>query len=312
MPLLKRKSILAASVETTPGTSPTLVAGDCAFNAYDVVLQPSIDMQTREGQGAFGYLPSVPGMYKGTCTFKTDLGWDGTTTIPTWASVLLAGCGVVNAAGTLTPRSEAPGSNVKTLTLAHYVDGVRRQLVGAVGNVVFNLPTGRMAFAEWSFEGVFFSEIDTVFLSSIVYPTALPLRFASATACSFNSIPMRVEQITINLGNVIHLREDPTTAAGLLAGIIVDRNPKLTANPEKNLVSVQDRQAIWQAMTEAAIQITMDAPGAGTLAFSAPKAQIINNQIGDRDKLATDELEFQFGKNGSTADQELSIIFTGV
>ena len=82
MTLLKRKRILAAKIEATPGTAETLAAADAAFNVYEVTVQHEIEKTAREGQGSFGHLPSTSGAHKGRITFKTDLGWDGTATEP--------------------------------------------------------------------------------------------------------------------------------------------------------------------------------------------------------------------------------------
>ena len=154
MVMLKRRRVMAAKTEVTPGTAVSLANADGAFNAYDVMIQATIDVEEREAQGAFNRLSGVPGARTGTVTFRTDLGWDGTATLPTWATILLPACGWVNSAGTLTPRSEAPGTNVKTLTLGVYEDGVLKTLAGAAGTFVLNCPTGKMAFIEWTFTGV--------------------------------------------------------------------------------------------------------------------------------------------------------------
>ena len=133
MPLLKKKRVLAAATETTAYTAETLVAGDALFDAYDVMIQASIEGGQREAERVFGTRAAPGGARGGTATFKVDLKWDGTATLPNWATILVPACGYVNATGTLTPRSEAPGANVKTLTLGSYQDGMFKQLVGAAG-----------------------------------------------------------------------------------------------------------------------------------------------------------------------------------
>ena len=100
MTMLKRKRVFAAKIEATPGTAESLTNTEGAFNAYNVMAQATIAMEEREGQGGFNYLSAVPGAYGGTLSFRTDLGWDGTSTEPTWASVLLPACGWVDTSGT--------------------------------------------------------------------------------------------------------------------------------------------------------------------------------------------------------------------
>lgn len=309
MPLLKRIRTLAAKVEATPGTAESLTAAEGVFNAYDVMLQPSISLEDREGSGSFNYLTAIPQGQTATVTFKTDLAWDGTATEPTIFSVLMPACGWTESTNVWKPRSEAPGTNVKTLTIGVYVNGVLKTIKGAVGTWVMTLPTGRMITLEWTFTGVYVEPTDTAIIAP-TYPTDTPLRFAAATACSFNSVAMKVEQVTIDAGNEVVMLEDATQSSGFLHGIITNRRPTITANPEAVLVATQNRHNIWTTSTAYTVQITLDGPSTSTLGITAPKAQIINIQEGDRNRIVTDEVEFLCTKNGATQNEELYFTFT--
>lgn len=308
MPLLKRRRVMAAKVETTIGTAESLTGAEGAYNAYDLMIQATIPVDQREAQGSFNYLSGVPGARMGKATFKTDMGWDGTATLPTWATVLMAGCGYVNSSGTITPRSEAPGSNVKTLTIGGYVDGLFKSIAGSVGNFKIVCPSGKQCLIEWEFTGVWQGPTDVALIAP-TYPTALPIRYSTATT-TFNSVAMCVQQFTFDAGNEVILRECASTAAGYISGLVVNRYPKANANPESVLVATQDRFGIWLAPTEAALSVTLDTPTNSSLVITAPKAQITNLQEGERNKLVTDEVEWMFNKNGATADQEVSLVFT--
>ena len=87
MPLLKKIQTIAAKVEATIGTAETLTASEGVFNAYDIDIQGDIQVEEREGQAGFDMLPGVAGTRKGTMTFKTDIEWDGSATVPVWSSV---------------------------------------------------------------------------------------------------------------------------------------------------------------------------------------------------------------------------------
>lgn len=312
MTLLKRKRVLAAKIETTPGTAVSLAAADAVFNCWDVKIDPDIEMVERMGQGGFGNIASVPGGYKGKATFKTDLSWDSTSTEPAWADTLLPGCGLVKSGSNqFFPKTEAPGSNVKTLTIGAYIDGKFHSLCGAVGTFKIVCPTGRMAYIEWDFTGIWITPSDVAIISP-TYPTAPALRCGTG-ATSWNSVTLFAESLTLDCGNTVTLRES-STASGYVAGIITDRKPMVTCNPEAKLVATADRYGSLLAMTEATL--TWDIPGpivtttAGKITIAAPKAQIIKNTEGDRNSLVTDELEFQLNKNVSAIDQEFSILFT--
>jgi len=308
MPLLRRKRVLAAAIETTIGTAETLDASDAAFNVYNALINPNITMIQREGQGSFNYLTPIPSGYSGTATFRTYLEWDGTATEPAWAETFLPACGWVKSGQVYTPRSEAPGSNVKTLTIGLYEDGVRKSLAGCAGSFVVTLPTGNPGYIDWTFLGVIQDEVDEAILAP-TYPTDKPMRFAGGLA-EWNDVNLCVSQATINSGNNVILRECPTTEAGYISAIITDRRPTINVDPEAVTVAAQGRWAAWLAMTEYALELDIGGPGNSVLSFDAPKATIINKQEGDRSGMVVDEIEFQANKNAATHDQELSITFT--
>lgn len=309
MPLYKRRRTLAAKVEATPGTAESLTAAEGVFNAYDLMYQPSISFDDREGSGSFNYLTAQPQAQSATITFKTDLAWDGTSTEPTIFSVLMPACGWTESTNVWKPRSEPPGTNVKTLTMGVYVDGVLKTIKGASGSWVMTLTTGQMITIEWTFTGLYVEPSDVAIIAP-TYPTDAPLRFASAAACTFNSVKLLVQQITINSGNEVVLLEDATQASGYSYACITNRKPTITANPESVLVATQNRHNIWTNSLAYAIQVTLDGPSSSTLGITAPKAQLINVQESDRNRVVTDELEFLCTKNGATQNEELYFTFT--
>ena len=306
MPLLKRKRVLAAKVEGTPGTAESLGNSEGAFNAYNVMAQASITVEEREGQGAFNYLPGVPGARSGTVTFRTDLGWDGSNTEPTWASVLLPACGWRDVANVYTPTTEDIGSNVKTITLGVYVDGTLKRLAGAAGTFQMVLPAGRMAYIDWTFTGVWQAPTNTALISP-TYPTAAALRFASGSM-TFASVAKKVEQVTIDAGNNVILREDASTAAGYSTALITNRNPRITANPEAVLITTYDHYATWTAANTGAMAIVVAGPSNSTFTINAPAAQIFNVQEGDRNGMVVEDIEWACTK-GNTNDAELTFTF---
>lgn len=309
MTLLKRKRVIAAKIETTVGTAIAVTGADASFNAWDIMCQPEIDVISREGQGGFGMLSSIVGGYKGKMSFKTDCGWDGTATEPSWADTFLPACGLVKSGGNqFYPTTEAPGSNVKTLTMYCYMDGTIKGICGAVGNGKMVCPTGKPAYMEWDFQGIWIPPTDGAILAP-TYPTALPLRYASSTT-TYNSVALCLENLTLDFGNEIMMRECASTVGGYHSAIITNRNPKVTGNPEAKLVATRDSYGNFLASTEAALTWGLDGLTNSFITIAAPKAQIVKIQEGDRSKLVTDEIEWQLNRNASTVDQEFSILFT--
>ena len=306
MPLLRRRSVFAAKVEATIGTAESLTAAEGVFNAMNVSIQPNITLDEREGQGGFNYLPGVPGIRSGTATFTTELSFDGAD-LPTWASVLLPACGWVASGQVFSPKSVGPGSDVKTLTIGAYVDGMYRVLSGCMGTFVVNLPTGRAATIDWTFQGKWTNPTDVAIISP-TYPTTLPRRFAEGSL-AFNSVNLCVSSTTIDAGNEVILRECAGDITGIKSALITNRKPTITADPEMVLAASQDRHGLWLTPSPEALVATIGTAGTGLVVFTAAEAQLENIQQGERTGLLTDNLTWTATK-ASTADTELTITFT--
>lgn len=306
--LLKKIQTIAAKAETTVGTPIALAAADGAFNAWDVDLNPTIDFEKREAQGSFDSLQGALGARTGKMTFKTEAGWSGTG-LPTWASTLLPACAYVASAQVYTPRSEAPGTNVKTLTMGAYINGIFKSIAGAMGNFKMVLPTGKRAYIEWEFTGVWQPPTDVAIILP-TYPTGDVLRFADATL-TYNSVTQCVANMTLDAGNEVVMRECSTTEAGFISALVTGREPKITLDPEAQLVATEDRHGDWIAGNEYALSCAIAGTGTGALlTIAAPKAQISSLKQADRNGLLIDEVELYCNKNGDTKDEPVSIMFT--
>ena len=308
MPLLRRRAVFAAKVEATVGTAESITASEGAFNARDFSIQPTVAVTRREGQGGFNHLAGIPEGMMGTCSIVHDLSYDGTT-IPTWASVLLPACGWVDTSGTFSPVSQGPGSGgVKTITLAHYKDGKRSLLSGAMGTFKISCPTGKMAFITFTFTGKYSSNETDLTIIAPTYPTALPLRF-SPGVLTWNSVDLCTSSVEVDAGNSVIMREcvDVADRTGYKSAIVTNRAPVITADPESVLVATQDREAHWLSSLPYAFSMRVGV-SAASIIISAPKAQLENKQQGNRSDMMTDDLTW-LATAGSAVDTELTIAF---
>ena len=141
------------------------------------------------------------------------------------------------------------------------------------------------------------------------YPTdENPIRFANGT-CSYNSVALKTEQVTVASNNQFKMREDPTNIAGYCNAVVVDRKPQITANPESQLVATRDVYGQWIGHTEAAFDLQLDGTSTSTIDIDAPKAQIVSAQEADRERIVTDDIQWNCQKNGTTKDRALTITF---
>jgi len=134
MAMIRKLVTMAAKIETTPGTAETLTGAEAAFDAINPKMTPNIGMTGIQMQGKFADIEQVPEGHQATCTFTTALRGDGAAGVPVWASTFLPACGWVNSAGTFSPLTQAPGSSVKTATIAmheiHKPGGLIKQPTG--------------------------------------------------------------------------------------------------------------------------------------------------------------------------------------
>jgi len=300
--------VLTAKLETAVGTAETLSGTNGAFNAFDVEIQPDIAFADREGQQSFSPLTGTLGPYGGTAKFKVELCGGAA---PAWATTFLPACGLVVSAGVWTPLSAVPvgsgTSGVHTATIGVWEDGLYKSIRGAMGNPVFTMNSGKVVMAEFSFTGIWVDPVDAD-LPSPTYPLAtIPLRFASSSL-QFGTFNPRVEQLTFDLGNELHLREDSRDPSGYASAIITGRKAKGTLNPEAGKVADYPIYTNFTGRTEVAMSLSLSSAD-GSAAFAMPKTQITKSQEGDRNKVQIDQLDYVCNRSSDAGDDEFSITF---
>lgn len=302
MSLLTSRRIIGAKIESTSGTAETLTNSE-SYVTFDPVIQADADFMPRETQGK--HIPGVVGLRGGTCTFKVELVCDGAGGVPAWADCFLPACGWVKSTQTFTPRLEAPGSNVKTLTIAVYENGLRKMLRGAVGTFKLVQEAGMRIFFDFTFRGAFQAVADVTALTNTP-STQKPLRFANVTWGGYD--PGCIQSLEIDAGNNIILRECPSNsdATGYATGLITGRRIVGKMNPEAKLVASDDVFGEWFSGVEE--NLVWDVENAtDKVTFTIPKAQRFNVQEGERNGLQINDIDFQC--NQSSGNDEFSILF---
>lgn len=315
MTLLKKLCVFGAKQETTPGTKQTLAVADTAFNVYDLEIEPDIAMDDRPAQGSCGTQRSIPGGRKGKCTFKIDLAFSGLA-VPTWADILLPSVGLVKTGNVFAPKSQTPdtpSAQHKTITLGKWLGGKFRCLYGAMGTVKLGAPTNKTPVLEFEYMGIFDDEV-AASMPTPTYPTDTKLVSRGGPA-SFDSVPLAVESMNFDLANEISLIEDSTKPGGYAYALVQDRKPKITTNPQSELVSVQNRMGLYLAGTEKVFRYVWPAPGynsgtgAKSLELLASQAQVVANKEGNREGYAIDDMTLQLNQLLSSPDSDFTLTF---
>jgi len=245
MVLLRANRVLGAKIETTPGTIIAVDADDGKFNVFDVDIQMDIPMVDRAGQASMMPLKSVPGKRMGTCKFKIELHGSGTAdagageAVPQWAKTFLPACRWVAGAGAAAkvygPVSESPGTNVKTLTIHVWEDGLKKGIYGAMGTAVITCPDGEQAYIEFDFKGKWYEPTAEAIIAPD-YPSVTPPRFAEVTTTIGSHTP-RFNEMKIDLGNEVNFSEDPADVTGILFALVTGCRTTGSIDMEDELIA---------------------------------------------------------------------------
>jgi len=296
MSLITRRRVIAAKIEATSGTAETLAAGEANFNAFDPSFVPEIETAQRNAQASLSKLKPVAGSRAG----RGSLNCEFLGTEPNWAGVLLPACGFANS-GTGAFTLSSASANRKTVTIGDYIDGVRYQLAGAAGNLQIEGVVGQRVMGMFNFSGIW-SRSATALLSPTL-PSGVPPILANATL-TIGATVYQLSRIGINLNNQVTLRPDANAASGIKSAVIVDRDVRVTVDPEAS--AGKDWFADWYGTPATAALSLVLTVGSNTCTIAAPSLAVMDDQPGDRDGIHTEGLEFQATQN-SAGDDELTI-----
>ncbi len=290
-PLIRKLSCLVAKAETTKGTAETLIASDGAYNVFDAVMQETTDYIARPQQGSANKLKGVPGAMLGTCSFYVDLCGSGATgAVPLWAETFLPACGWVNSAGTFTRTITQ--ANVATVTIAHWANGVKRVLSGAVGNFTIVGVNGRPGRVNFNFTGKFASEGDVTQLDP-TEPTVLPPR--GYETYTIDTTDITAPEVTIASGGQVLMIEGPNDATdtGYLHGAITDYNSTLVTEPYATLAATKNWRDKFATSSEMALSLIVGSSSLNTVTVAASKLQLTGGPgFGERVGAYTRQLNF--------------------
>ena len=310
-PLLRRKALIAAKIETTTGTAISLAAADGVFNAY---IDPSnaydedIPVDDREAISTMEQLPGVPGPRMARMRFSLDfVGLATGAGVPTWADLFLVACGMAKSSQTYSFVTGP--ATITTLTIGLWYHTLHHLITGAVGDWTIELQAGRKGMINFEFLGVAQPDADVTRVTP-THVTAAPPRWANTGAVTLGAFTPRVSRATIRAGNELAIREDADATAGFRSGVIVDRKSGFGIDPEAGLVADRAWQSILLTPTEEAASFIVGATSNNIMTVSAPKAQLRSRKDGERNKMLIHQAEYSANRNGTTLDSAMSLAFS--
>ncbi len=307
--MIEARTQLAAKIETTEGTAETLAGAD-AFLGANYKFTPNVAMGERPNVSAsLSPWSPIPGSRSAKMEFDVELKGSGTKGTAPALGKLLQACGFGETVTASTSVTYNPAStNIKSITIASYEDGVIKKMWGARGNVSIKLEDGSPGWLHFEFTGADFSVEDGSMLSSgVSYESTKPIPFLAATL-TIDSYAALIGTLEINMNNTVTLRKDINAASGYKSAVITNRKPSMTIDPEAVLVATYDFYGKLRSGNEGSLTLALTGSAGNICTITAPKVQY--TAISDDVKEGLRNLGITCQLNRSSGDDELSIVFT--
>ena len=312
MPLLTRRRVIAAKIETVEGVAEVITVSEAGILAIDVKFEANLQLTERKVMlNTLSNMQPTPSFQSGKVSFKAEMKGPGASysvTVKPALGVYLRACGFAETLVAGTSVIYAPASTgVPSLTIWVYEDGVIKKLKGCRGTVKFSGNTGEAMFAEFEFQGVFDNVVDGALITPTFESTVPPILIG--TSFTVDSFAAVIKTLSIDMGNKLALRPSMAAPAGYLSAMLTDRNPTGKIDPEATLVASYD----WFGKLKGGTAVALNTGSIGSVIFNkyaitAPKLVYTQVGEGDRESMITNDLTFALAMN--TGDDEISIAFT--
>jgi len=329
MPMLTQKQQIAIKQEATAGVTETVTAADVVLKTGNAEFEADVAMTPREALSAsLSKRGSVVGSRMGKIRWSQYL--RGTSTAPVASSnepdfsVPFKGCGAAITVSGGSPNEQSSfkpststisdETNGAYCTVALYEDGKRYMLRGAVGNCVLTHASGLPPKAAFEFTGVLVPPPTDTALLVPTYPTIVEPPFLTAAISILGYTTARIQTLTLDFGNQIVMRPDPNNPQGYITAQIVGRTPVGSFDAEEIIAATKNYWNEWiDAQTTGSIT-TGVFPGGGTnynqFQVTIPKAKYTKVGLGDREGVATANVEFECLANSDAGNDEWELIQT--
>lgn len=243
MPLLSRKRLLLAKLETTVGTDPTPVVGSDAILVRNIEVTPlEVDTVNRELIRPFlGQADQLLAQQRVLINFEVELAGSGSAgTAPAYGPLLQA-CRCTETVVSSTSVTYAPNSDAtpKSVTIYFNNDGVLHKATGCRGTFTLNAEVGAIPFISFEMTGVFNAPSDVSISAPTYANQAAPLVFKNGNSSSFQvfSYSGAVQSLSFELANEVIYRE---LVGGTKSIDVVNRAPSGECVIEATTISTKD------------------------------------------------------------------------
>lgn len=257
MPLLTRKRVILAKIETTYGTDPTPTGAANAILVRNLNVSPQSSQLV--GRDVIRpYLGNFEQLMASThveLDFEVEAAGAGAAgTVPAYGCLLRA-CGMSETVSAGVKVDYKPVSAAfESVTLYFNVDGVLHKITGARGDVELSINSSQIPVFKFKFIGIYNSPTDTV-LPVVSYSTQQTPLVANSTntpSFSFFAVSPILQELSFQLGNQVDYR----TLIGSQYVQLTDRKVAGQLTFEANTIAAKDWFAAALASSLGSLSIT--------------------------------------------------------
>ncbi len=307
MPLLGRKKIVAAKIETTYGT-------DASPSGSNAILVRNLTLTPQESDFAdrnlirpyLGRSQQIPAGIRAVLEFEVEIAGSGAAgTAPGWGA-LMRSCGFSETISASTSVTYAPiSTSFESTTVYFNVDGVLHKLTGCRGTMSLSLQVKQLPTFKFTLTGIYNTVTDTAALtpSYTIFQTPLPVTNVNTTPFTLHGYSAVMSELSIDLSaNIVHR----TLVGGSEQVLFTDRQPQGSITVEATTVAAKDWWTLAKNSTTGALSLTHGTVAGNKVTIAAPNVQLTKPTYTDLDGVQM----LQMGMNlipGSSGNDELTI-----
>ncbi|MCM8736591.1 hypothetical protein M5E06_20910 [Azospirillum sp. A1-3] len=182
-------------------------------------------------------------------------------------------------------------TNIPSLTLYLYMDGLLYKVVGARANATLKLQSGNIGLISFTMTGMFAGKVDASLPAGLVYDATRPPVWKGGKAL-VNRVVSAMSSLSIEFGNQMTNPDNPNAAEGFDPSIITSRNMTGSCDPLETLVATRDSMAALRAGTQQVIHAFYGISVGNRIGLTIPAAFYTNLQPGDQNGLLTNTHQF--------------------
>lgn len=310
MPLIARKKVILAKIETTYGTDAAPTGAANAILARNVNLNP-LEQDTVDRNLQRPYLggnQKIPTGSRVVIDFEVEIQGSGTAgTAPAWGPLMRA-CGHSETIVASTSVTYAPiSTGFEAISIYMNVDGVLHKLTGARGTFTKSMPNKDIPVLKLTFTGLWNNVTDTAAPVPTYTPwkDPLPVTNINTTPFTLHGISPVMSELSFDMGGTLVHR---ALVGGTEQVLITDRNSTGSITIEATTIAVKDWFSVAKAATLGALSITHGTVAGSKVTFAAPKVQLDAPAYSDMDGIQMIQMGLSFIPN--TGGDEYTIVCT--